>query len=170
MKKLLVLFFLIVLMYNSIGFIINFQFVLTEWRQEMKHFLSNKSADTPLTRLVFDKNNFDTSAQEFSKDNFRYDVVKTEIYGDSIVVYCFRDDKETRLAENFSEQLFENTSDKYFFSKKFQKNFLKEFFFEKIFVGKKIIKLIPDEKNIFCYAPLFLPEIFLDVMSAPPEV
>ena len=102
-------------MYNSIGFIINFQFVLTEWQQEMKHFLSNKSTDTPLTRLVFGKNNFDTSSQEFSKDNFRYDVVKTELLGDSIVVYCFRDDKETRLTENFSEQLFENTSQKNFF-------------------------------------------------------
>ena len=93
MKKVLVLFLLIVLVYNSIGFIINFQFVLTEWRQEMKHFLSKPTDEKKLTRFVFHKNNFDLSTQEFSKNNFRYDVVKIETHGDSLIVFAFRDYK-----------------------------------------------------------------------------
>lgn len=163
-------------MYNSLGFIINFQFVLTEWRQEMKRFLSKSTPEKNLVQFRFDKNTFDVSTKEFSDNNKRYDVVRTEMQGDKIIVYCFSDDVETRLTENFNEQLFSDATAGNNFTQKINlhqknknNNFLKEFIFEKLFSIEKIFLRSTVKKNCFCYTSFFFPDIFHKVLVTPPD-
>lgn len=172
----MVLFLLSILVYNSIGFIINFQFVLTEWRREMSHFLSTGVSEKKIIQFSFEKNSFDLSTKEFSDNNKRYDVVKTEMRGEKIIVYCFSDDEETRLMENFNEQLFSDALVGFNFSKKINtneknknNNFLKEFIFEKNFSIQNYFLTATAKRNIFNYTSFFFSDIFPDVIAAPPE-
>ena len=71
-----------------------------------------------LVHFSFDKNTFDVLTKEFSDNNKRYDVVKTETRDDKIIVYCFSDDEETRLTENFNAQLFSDITSENYFKKK----------------------------------------------------
>ena len=103
----------------------------------MSRFLSTGVSEKKIIQFSFEKNTFDLSTKEFSNNNKRYDVVKTEMRGEKIIVYCFTDDEETRLMENFNEQLFSDAVFGFNFSKKINaneknknNNFLKEFIFE----------------------------------------
>ena len=173
MKKGVVILFLGLLLYNTVGFIINFQFVLTEWRQGMRVFLSQNIQENDLVQFSFNKTEFDISTDEFSKEGKKYDVVKTKLSGDNIIVYCFKDDKETELTAQFNDLFFQNTTSKGDFQKKMShifKHLLIEYVFEHSFCLQQCPPSVSrGRKSVLNYQnPYFLNPNF-DILTPPPQ-
>lgn len=160
-------------MYNAVGFIINFQFVLSEWRHEMRMLLSKKTGDSDLTTFIVKKIDFDASTHEFLRNNKRYDVVKTKISGDSLIVYCFQDDKETALSDDFNHLLFQNTTSNTDLQKKLSgifKHLLSEYVFENVVtLTPKDPSVSGDKKGILTYFKSFFPLISHAILTPPPQ-
>lgn len=161
------------LVYNTVGFIINFQFILTEWRQEMRLFLSQNIDENNLVQLTFKKTAFDISTHEFSKEGKRYDVVKTKILGDDIIVYCFQDDKETALIAQFNDLLFQNTTSKGDFQRKMS-NIFKHLRMEYVSENPFCLQPCPpsvlsERKSVFCYETPYFPDFNFDIITPPPQ-
>ena len=160
-------------MYNAVGFIINFQFVLSEWRREMRVLLSEKTGEDHLTTFTFKKTDFDASTHEFLRNNKQYDVVKTKISGDSLIVYCFQDDKETALSEDFNHLLFQNTASNTDLQKKLSgifKHLLSEYVFENVgTLTPKDPSVSRDKKGILTYTKSFFPTLSHAILTPPPQ-
>ena len=160
-------------MYNAVGFIINFQFVLSEWRHEMRMLLSQNISNDNLTTFIFNKTDFDASTHEFSRNNKQYDVVKTKISGDSLIVYCFQDDKETALSEDFNDLLFQNSTSNTDFQKKLSgifKHLLSEYMPENVVtLTPKDPSVSRDKKGILTYFEAFFPLISSTILTPPPQ-
>ena len=161
------------MVYNTVGFIINFQFVLSEWRREMRVLLSEQVGEDHLTTFIVKKTDFDASTHEFSRNNKQYDVVKTKISGDSLIVYCFQDDKETALSEDFNNLLFQNTASNTDFQKKLSgvfKHLLSEYTPENVvMLTRKDPSVSRDKKGILTYFPSFFPLISSAILTPPPQ-
>lgn len=173
MKKGLIILFFGLLVYNTLGFVINFHFVLAEWRQEMRLFLSQNIDENDLVQLTFKKTAFDISTHEFSKDNKRYDVVKTKISGDDIIVYCFQDDKEAAFIAQFNDFLFQNTSSKGDFQRKMS-NIFKHLRMEYVSENPFCLQHCPPSvlsgrKSVFCYEKPYFPSSNFDILTPPPQ-
>ena len=160
-------------MYNTVGFVINFQFVLSEWRREMRILLSEKTGDADLTIFTYKKTDFDASTHEFSRNNKRYDVVKTKISGDSLIVYCFQDDKEMALSEEFNHLLFQNTASNTDLQKKLSgifKHLLSEYLFENVVaLTPKDPSVSRRQKGILTYTQSFFPILSHAILTPPPQ-
>ena len=173
LKKSIVILFLGLLVYNTVGFIINFRFVLSEWRHEMRMLLNQKTDDADLTTFIFKKTDFDASTHEFSRNNKRYDVVKTKISGDSLIVYCFQDDKETALSADFNDLLFQNTASNTDLQKKLSgifKHLLSEYMPENVVtLTLKDPSVSRDKKGILTYFQSFFPLISHAILTPPPQ-
>jgi hypothetical protein len=83
--------------------------VLAEWRHEVKVMLNGKIDDKDLVCFTYQKGEFDPSSNEFERDGKRYDVVRTEEKGSSLIIYCWADDEETALVQIYRDALFQNT-------------------------------------------------------------
>ena len=165
--------FLGLLLYNTVGFVFNFYCVLADLRHEMRVFLKEKPNENDLTRFVFKQTDFEASTDEFSKDHKFYDVVKTEILGDSIVVYCFDDEKETQLAAQFNDTLFQNTTSKGDFQRKI-KTIFKHLINEYIGGNRFCLQLCPPSvlsgrKSILGYQTPYFLDSDLDIITPPPQ-
>lgn len=107
-KKSLAILLLVILFYNSIGFIYNFNFILHRWRNGISKVLHSYDKKNDLIVFKFNANEYNSSVYEFIKDGISYDVVKTAREGDCILVYCFSDHFETNLKNLFHINLLEN--------------------------------------------------------------
>ncbi len=173
MKKGIILLFLALLMYNSIGFIINFHFVLADWQYEMKVFLSQNIDDNDFTQLTFHKSDFKSGTHEFTRNKERFDVVKTIEKGDSILVYCYKDHVETELAAEFNALLLQNTTTNGDLKKKIARVFKQiqnSYVFENTFI---LIKSPPSvfhpKKTVLSQQTHFLSSAFRDILTPPPQ-
>ena len=173
MKKGIILLFSGLLMYNSIGFIINFHFVLADWQYEMKTFLSQNIEDDALTQLTFHKSDFKEGTHEFSRNKERFDVVKTIEKGDSILVYCYKDHVETELAAEFNALLLQNTTTNGDLEKKMARVFkqiFNDYVFDNTFL---VIKSPPSvfypKKTVLSKQTPFLSSAFRDILTPPPQ-
>lgn len=172
MKKGLIILFLGLLMYNTIGFVINFHCVLAEWRQEMRLFLSQNIPESDLVQFKFKKTAFDISTDEFSKDGKRYDVLKTKLSGDDIIVYCFQDDTETALMAQFNDFLFQNSTSKGDFQRKMSsifKHLRMEYVFESPFSIQWPPSVFLHKKSVLSYQNRFFATSDFDILTPPPQ-
>ena len=172
MKKGLILFLLGLLVYNSVGFIINFQCVLAEWRREMHGLLPKNVVEEATVSFVFKKTDFDASTVEFSKDGKRYDVVKTVLSHDNIVVYCFKDEEESRITAEFDALLFQNTAANTDFQKKMTgvfKHLFSEYLFDTMFELKTYPSVFDLEKSVFTNKNTCFLMSHLDIITPPPR-
>lgn len=108
MKKGLSILLLIILFYNSIGFIFNFQFILYSWRFSINKLIHSEAETNKLTVFKFKRIEYHTQRNEFINNGISYDVVKTSEEGDDILVYCYADHIETQLKNYFHANLLEN--------------------------------------------------------------
>ena len=139
----------------------------------MRVLLSEKMGEDHLTTFTFKKADFDASTHEFSRNNKQYDVVKTKISGDSLIVYCFQDDKETALSEDFNNLLFQNSTSNTDLQKKLSgifKHLLSEYVFENaLTLTPKDPSVLRDKKGILTYANRFYPILSPAILTPPPQ-
>jgi hypothetical protein len=96
------------MIYSQLGFIFNFQYALSAWRQVRQTYIEMAASPLSTTRFVFAKTRFDLSEKEFSKNGAWYDVLKIEMQADSIIVYAIQDKEEEQLFAKFHQMLFQN--------------------------------------------------------------
>lgn len=173
MKKGVVILFLGLLLYNTVGFILNFQFVLAEWHKEMAAFLKQNIDEKDLIHFTFEKAEFNISTHEFSINNVFYDVVRTTVVDDKIIVYCFQDDKESQLKTQFTSIFFQNTTTEGDVHKKILRIFehiQMEYVFENPFRLQQCPpSVLRGRKSVLSYRnPYFLDFIF-DILTPPPQ-
>ena len=139
----------------------------------MRMLLSEKTNDTDLTTFTFKKTDFDASTLEFSRNNKQYDVVKTKISGDSLIVYCFQDDKETALSADFNNLLFQNSTSNTDLQKKLSgifKHLLSEYLFENVVtLTPKDPSVSRDKKGILTYTQSFFSILSHAILTPPPQ-
>jgi hypothetical protein len=160
------------MLYNLVGYIAGFHIVQTEWRNSIHKTLANLVDSETLISFKISKNGFDFKENEIVKDGHYYDIVKYETIGDSVKIYCFDDETETRLVSEFHTVLMGNLVQKTDFQSKTDIIFqliIKEFLFEKDFALPAPPSLFEPFLTDFYYkSPLLFPP-FLDFDSQPPQ-
>jgi hypothetical protein len=172
LKKLFAISLFFLMLYNLLGYMVHFHMVKKEWRAYVHKTLSKLSTPDEIITFHFAKNEFDISENEFQKNGHFYDVVKYEMLGDSIKVYCFDDKTETQLVAQYHTILQENTEQNADFQGKtaiLLKLIVKEYLFESPLslkappsVFKGILAVFYNKKS--CFVPPFL-----DTESLPPQ-
>ncbi len=150
----------------------SFHIVRSEWRSYVYKTLSHLASSEKIVSLKFSKNSFDISEKEFIHNGHYYDVVKHEIEGDSINVYCFDDETETQLVAEYHDLLFENTAQKSDFQGKangFFQLLIKEYLFETPFSLPYPPSVCEAISAVFYYKNTFFISPFLDFDSPPPQ-
>jgi hypothetical protein len=99
--------FAVLIAVNSIGFIISFSVLRHDWRQTVRQHLATWTQNKDLTVFHFSNQDIHANEDEFSFNGSFYDAVKREIRGDSVIVYCFLDEKETELTASFAQNIQE---------------------------------------------------------------
>lgn len=96
------------LLINISGLFLIFCYRQQEVKWEMKQYLSRNLQHASLTVFAFslqDKKNINWEANdEFSFQGQMYDVIKELQLGDTTIVYCVPDSKETALIKSFLQQ------------------------------------------------------------------
>ncbi len=166
------LFVLIVILYNTVGFIGTFNGIRQAWREHIRYELVSSVGKTSLNIFHFHKTQFKHNTKEFEDNGHWYDVTDIEIEGDSLTVYAFDDAVETQLVAEFHNILIEKATQDTDFSAKTKqhlKNFIKEFLF------KYSVKSSPPSVQEaflphFTHIQSALTQLFLEIQSPPPEV
>ncbi len=163
---------LIVIFYNTIGFIATFNGLRYDWQCQIRHELASSFNNASLKIFHFHQSEFHLNTKEFEHYGRWFDVVKTESVGDSLAVYAFDDATETQLVAEFQSLLIEHSTQDSDFSNKTKqlfKNLIKEFLFDHI-----IETSTPSVKTAFSLlfshreSPINSPSLFIE--SPPPEV
>ncbi len=172
MKKSIILSTLLLLVvYNLIGFMAAFQAIRAEWRQSVRVELAEISEEN-LVRFVFSKNEVNIFKKEFRHNGKYYDVVRSEMKGDSVEIYCFDDATETRLMTEFHDLILKNNSQNNDYQHKTNFCFqllIKDFYFPL----EKNQKTDPSVSNrfrsIFWYKNHFFLPHFMPTDTPPPN-
>ncbi len=144
MKKInqhIALAFAVLIAVNSIGFIISFSVLRHDWRQTVRQHLATWTHDKDLTVFYFSNQDINAEEDEFSVNGSFYDVVKREIHGDSVFVYCFSDEKETQLTASFSQNIQDLSAENNDFQGKSKRIF--NFLFKDLYFFKNIFEIVP---------------------------
>jgi excinuclease UvrABC helicase subunit UvrB len=172
MKKHLILSTLLLIVgYNLIGFMAAFHVVRLEWRQSVRVELA-KISETDLVRFVFSKNKMDISEKEFTHEGKYYDILRAEIKGDSVEIYCFDDATETRLTNEFSNLILNKTSQDTDYQHKTSFCFqllIKDFYFPSEKIKKKDPSVSSRFRAVFSYKNRFFPPYFIPTDTPPPN-
>ena len=161
------------LLYNLIGYFAAFHLIKSEWRSYVHKQLFHLAGEKSMITFAFSKQEFDISQGEFVKNSRFYDVVKYEIVGDSLKIYCFDDSTETQLVSQFQDVLLENSPQKSDFQGKTQlllKQLVQEYIFETPFSLKCTPSVFSAIFNDFVYKNRFIAAPFLQLDSPPPQV
>lgn len=172
MRKLLLISLLALLIYNSIGFVISFHHIRHEWRLKVREQLAISYGKNEVTFFTFHKNNTKSQKHEFEINGQFYDVISREIQGDSVVVKCFSDEKETQLIAQFHDDIQKNISQKTDSQEKTQSLFtdlLKDFIFDNEFHIKIPPSVFEVKKSLFSASITFYPLCFISINAPPPE-
>ena len=170
-RQILSFFILIVIFYNTIGFIATFNGLRYNWQCQIQHELASTPYNAFLTVFHFHQSEFPNNTNEFEHNGRWFDVVKTERVGDSLTVYAFDDANETSLVTEFQSLLIEyTTQDSDFFNKTKQlfKNLINEFLFDNMTeLGIPSVKIafLPLYSHI--ESPINCPFLFIE--SPPPK-
>lgn len=109
MKTQVSIFFLLILFLPSVGTTLWFFHRQKEIRREVKHQLISGLEDTELAHLSFTENELASlewkHEKEFKFEGHMYDVVKRKKVGDTYHFWCWKDDKETALYQQFESLL-----------------------------------------------------------------
>jgi hypothetical protein len=169
-KHLIVSSFLLLVLYNLMGFMAAFRVIRSEWRQSVRAELG-KVAEENLVRFVFAKNEFDISEHEFKREGKYYDVVKLETKGDSLEVYCFDDATETRLTSTFHQLILKNKTENTDYQHKTQLCFqllIKDFFFPSEKNEKRDPSVSSHFRSVFFFKNRFFLPNFIPTDTPPP--
>ena len=150
----------------------SFHIIRAEWRSYVHLTLSHLVDKSHIVSFQFNKNEFDSTEKEFVKNGHYYDVVKYETVGDSVKIYCFDDETETRLVSEFHTVLFENIAPRTDFQGKTQLVFqllIKEYLFEKDFSLTYPPSVFQAFSAIFYHKKSLFLSPFLDCDSPPPQ-
>ena len=172
MRNLCVISLLAVTMYNSVGFIVSFQVFRSAWRQHVRQHLADSLGKKDLSVFHFHKNNVQAKKHEFQINGEYYDVISCDILGDSVIVRCFADKKETALVAQFQGDIQKNIAQKTDFQDKTTFIFhslIKEFIFEYY----HHLQYPPSVSELFdgkiSYRDCFIYTCFLDIEAPPPQ-
>jgi hypothetical protein len=160
-------------MYNSIGFIFNFQLVLREWRREMHVLMHNSIDEKDLVVFTYKSSEYKTNSEELNFDGILYDVVKTKIEGENTIVYCLADEEETRLTNEYNELVIQNTDTKNTLNKRISgifKRLLNEYIgFDNYELRITNCAFAPPRWSNLNYDVPFVANLFDDIPSPPPR-
>ena len=171
MKKLASIFLFAILLYNLGGYAVAFRLVQNEWKQSVREQLYSLAGEE--NWVVFKVATKDFGGEdEIIHDGKYYDIVKFENQGDSVLLRCFDDERETILAAAYDNQISQNISQKTDYQGKTHLIFnkiIKEFLFEIEDLGKStpsvktafLLKI--ERQNRIFIAP------FLSAESPPPK-
>ena len=107
---------------------------------------------------------------EFEYQHQMYDVVKSEVHGDTTYYWCWHDIEETKINEQLNELFclsfnYQNSRDGLL--QKFQ-NLWKSFYHSKT---ENLVKNIPNQnQGKWNYTPTFEPMASLDPVTPPPKI
>lgn len=172
LRKILLISLLALLIYNSIGFVVSFQHFRHEWRLKVREQLAISQGKEEVIFFTFHKNNSQSNKHEFEINGQFYDVISRETQGDSIVVKCFSDEKETQLIAQFHDDIQKNIAQKTDSQKKTQLFFnhlLKDFIFDNEFHLATPPSVLEVKKSLFSTATSFYPFCFIPIEAPPPE-
>ena len=172
MKKHIILSTLLLLVvYNLIGFMAAFQAIRLEWRQSVRSELA-KISEENLVRFVFSKNEGIHFKKEFEHNGKYYDIVRTEIKGDSVEIHCFDDATETRLTSEFHNLVLKNKPQNADYQHKTTFCFqllIKDFYFPSEKNEKKDPSVSSRFRAIFWYENRFFPSNDMPTDTPPPN-
>ena len=172
LRKLLLISLLALLIYNSIGFVISFQHFRHEWQLKVREQLAISFGKNEVSFFIFHKNNSQSNKREFEINGQFYDVISREFQGDSVVVQCFSDEKETQLIAQFHDDIQKNIAQRTDSQKKTQLFFtylLKDFIFDNEFRLTYPPSVLEAKKPLFLPIKSFHPLCFISINSPPPK-
>ena len=172
LRKILLISLLALLIYNSIGFVISFQLFRHEWQLQVREQLAISYGKDEVKFFTFHKNNSQSDRHEFEINGQFYDVISREIQGDSVVLKCFSDEKETQLIAQFHEDIQKNMTQKTDYQKKTQLLFtylLKDFIFDNEFNLVSPPSVLEAKKSLFSSSASFYSLCFIPIEAPPPE-
>ncbi|MEO0044487.1 MAG: hypothetical protein RL329_3935, partial [Bacteroidota bacterium] len=133
MKKGIVILLLLSLLYQLVGYMALFSMVKKGHHTHVHQVLKEQNLASDLVILKFSVLNFDFNKDELEYQGHFYDIVKTEIKGETVYVSCYDDKAEAQLATRYKEIIFNNLTQDIDYQHKTQflfKFFIKEFWFE----------------------------------------
>lgn len=172
LRKILLISLLALLIYNSIGFVISFQHFRHEWQLKVREQLAISYGKDEVTFFTFHKNNINSSQEEFEFNGQFYDVISREIQGDSVVLKCFSDEKETQLIAQFQNDIQKNIAQKTDSQEKTQLLFtylLKDFIFDNQYRLSYPPSVLEVKKSLFLPIISFYPLSCISINAPPPE-
>ena len=172
MRKILLISFLALLIYNSIGFVILFQHFRYEWQLKVREQLAISYGKDEVSFFTFHKNNSKSNKHEFEINGQFYDVISRVIQGDSVIVQCFSDEKETQLIAQFQDDIQKNILQKTDYQNKTKLFFtylLKDFIFDNDFHLKTPPSVLKVKKSLFLASISFYWLYFIPIEAPPPE-
>ncbi|MGA2297658.1 MAG: hypothetical protein ABSG15_08945 [FCB group bacterium] len=136
MKRTLTAILIIIILYNSAGFILSFYSLQRAIKIDVRESIKQQ---IPLSQLelikipikLLDKQIEKSDENEFKLNGKMYDVAKEIQKNDTIYFYCFNDKNEEKLFEKFSNDVSGNLGTEGIFKTKMLKN-LKIFSFDAI--------------------------------------
>jgi hypothetical protein len=165
--------FAVLVVFNSIGFIVSFSVLRHDWRQTVRQHLASWTQDKDLTVFYFSNQDSRVEEDEFAINGSFYDVVKREIKGDSVLMYCFSDEKETQLTASFFQNIQDLSSENNDFQGKTKRIFnflLKDLFFSNNTFALTTPSVFVVQNRISTdVCPLYTSPI-LNFLSPPPQV
>ena len=170
-KHLLAVPFLLLILYNTVGFVAIFNVIRSEWRQSVRAELGNVAKEN-LVRFVFAKNTFDLDEKEFEHEGRFYDVVKTKIIGDSLEIYCFDDATETHLTNVFHQLILKNKTQNNDYQHKTQlcfQSLIKDFYFPLEKIKNQPPSVSNRFRSVFHFKNRFYPPNFIPTDTPPPD-
>lgn len=114
MKRLASIVFLAILLLNLIGAYVYFGVRMLQIRKEMRAELREKD-DSELEKIVLTDREYKKALVEDDEMEFNgkmYDIARTQIQGDMIVVYCLHDENEDNLLVLLDSILINSSNDK----------------------------------------------------------
>lgn len=156
----------VIFLINSIGCFIYFEIKRKSIRHEIKHGILHKLPDSQLVSIINDECN---DKDEFELNGVMYDVMRKEVHNGQVILWCFKDKKETELNRSIESLVKKDIANNPI--KKTQKiliNFLKtplNILEKPLFIFP--LKIDPPTKFFFT---LSLSTILLSVSSPPPDL
>ena len=163
---------LLVLLYNLGGYFAAFRFIQGEWRSYVKQQLYSLVDKENIVTFTFSKTSFDVSQDEFVKNGRYYDVIKHEIEGDFVKVYCFDDSTETRMVVQFYDILNQNITQETDFQSKttwLLSCLVKEYIFETPFSIESSPSVSESKNGDFSFNNCFHLNRFHLIEAPPPK-
>ncbi len=176
MKRVAILILLFVFLFNSVGYLIVFKTVQYQAKKEIKSIVKNNLSNSDITKISINRNNLSEiiwieEGKEFLYKNKLYDLIKSEVLGDELILSCIDDKKETQLFANLDEQvnayLNDDISKKNSASQKIIKSVLKVFYFNNIQISFAFGEC---NSHLFACSDMKISDKNSSVFIPPPEI